>query len=57
MVAESAWLPLGSIRYPLRKLAIDVSFCSAPEICFGEINELVVMPAENRFQRKQAKPL
>jgi hypothetical protein len=57
MVAEGAWPPLGSIRYPLRQLAIDVSFGSAPEVCFGEINELVFVPAENRFQRKQAKTL
>jgi hypothetical protein len=27
----------------------------APEICIGEINQLIAVSAENRFQRKQAQ--
>ena len=30
---------------------------SAPQICVGEINQLIAVPAENCFQRKQAKAL
>src|SRR5580658_6784266 len=57
LVVEKARLVLGLSRYLLRRLAIDVPFCSAPEICIGEIDQFVAVPAENCLERKQAKTL
>src|SRR5580658_1601852 len=55
LIVERARLALDSGRYRLQGLGPDVPFCSAPEICIGEIDELVAVPAENCLERKQAK--